>query len=466
MATSTPNLSLVLYNDSTDQAVSFATFRAVWGGPATTSNFYKIDTAYGNLVTSIAGVQRGSYVVDATFDSGTLYTATVAGITSLTTNMSIILNVGTSVAGITTLNINSLGAKTLMKINSSGVLTDLASGDLRINRNYLFTYNGAEWVWVSATSADQISIVGSIGNIVTVGSNNNLSGSSSLGVIIDSFTPKTTPVGGDKLVLSDSEDSSSPKEVSLSNLYKGLGTGTQDSSTFLRGDGSYATPVEGVALTEQVVYTSNATWTKADYPALYAILVICVGGGGSGGGCTGASSQAALSGGGGGGGYSQKLIMESSLGTTETVTVGAGGTAPTAGDNPGNSGGNTSFGSHVTANGGEGGLSNTASATVPRYGSAGGSGGTATGGDVNVTGGASPRFAILFVGASGVCPSPGGSSVLGMGGVSASVGNQDGTVGNSYGGGGSGSGAVNSGTSRAGGAGANGVVIVQIYRRV
>src|SRR5690606_9015567 len=57
-------------------------------------------------------------------------------------------------------------------------------------------------------------------------------------------------------------------------------------------------------------------------------------------------------GGGGGGGYNSKLMPLSALGTTETVTIGAGGAAVTADNTDGNAGGHTTFGAHVAAFGG------------------------------------------------------------------------------------------------------------------
>lgn len=47
MTTSTPNLSLLLYNSTTDNTALFSAFREAIAGDAITSNFYKIDTAYG-----------------------------------------------------------------------------------------------------------------------------------------------------------------------------------------------------------------------------------------------------------------------------------------------------------------------------------------------------------------------------------------------------------------------------------
>ena len=108
-------------------------------------------------------------------------------------------------------------------------------------------------------------------------------------------------------------------------------------------------------------YTTGATWSK---PAgLVSVDVICVGGGGGGGsGARRASGVITRGGGGGGGGaVSFTQVLASSLGSTETVTIGAGGTggaAVTADSTAGtaaSNGGQTSFGTHCVAPGGNGG---------------------------------------------------------------------------------------------------------------
>ena len=79
-------------------------------------------------------------------------------------------------------------------------------------------------------------------------------------------------------------------------------------------------------------------------------------GGGGGGEATSGSSNSV--GGGGGGGYKQKWFSASELGATETITIGVGGSAGVAAPGTfadGGHGGNTTFGSHLTAYGGEGG---------------------------------------------------------------------------------------------------------------
>lgn len=96
-------------------------------------------------------------------------------------------------------------------------------------------------------------------------------------------------------------------------------------------------------------FTTSGTWTK---PAVgYLTWAKCWGGGGSGG--KGTTADAAH--GGGGGGFQQRWFNTSDLGATETVTIGAGGASQTTASTVGNDGGNTTFGSWLTAYGGGGG---------------------------------------------------------------------------------------------------------------
>lgn len=300
MSTTTPVLGLTLYDSTTDQAVLFATFRAVWGGTATTSNFYKIDTAVGTIQTNITALQntRGAIPVNGVFISSNYYEATVASITSYVTGMTILLKLDETSAGTVTLKINALDTKSVTKVNASGTIVNIAGAELSENRYYLLTYDGTQWVWVNAFSGDQIYVTGGAsGNVVTVAGDLSLLGTTSpsallsttinsasakttpvdadlfglvdsadsntlkkstwanikatliasWGVLVNGLAAKTTPIGADEIAIADSAASNATKKVALSNLYKGLGTGTQDSTTFLRGDGTYASPISGAS---------------------------------------------------------------------------------------------------------------------------------------------------------------------------------------------------------------------------
>lgn len=133
------------------------------------------------------------------------------------------------------------------------------------------------------------------------------------------------------------------------------------------------------------VFDAGGTFSKATLPS-WVTHVIVEGWSGGGGGGGGRGNDSTRGGGGGGGAYFRKRIAVSALATSETVTIGAGGTGgaqdattPTAGS----TGGTTSFGSHCSATGGAGGPASNGSIQ------AGVAGGTATGGDINLPGGQS-----------------------------------------------------------------------------
>lgn len=197
---------------------------------------------------------------------------------------------------------------------------------------------------------------------------------------------------------------------------------------------------------------SPATWTK---PAgLKYVIVEVQAGGGGGGGSTVSNRRG---GGGGGGGYSKKCILDSSLGATETVTTGAGGTGSAS--TTGGTGGTSSFGSHCSATGGAGGECDSST-------SAGGAGGTGSGGDVNLSGQSGDGGAVFSATDDIYKVGSGGDSYFGYGGNEAQfmggTSSTNGNAGGLYGGGASGSGNQN-GPDTTGKNGGAGIVIVTEY---
>lgn len=128
-------------------------------------------------------------------------------------------------------------------------------------------------------------------------------------------------------------------------------------------------------------FNENGTWTKPGAGKLARIQVW--GGGGSGG-----RNSFVGGSGGGGGGYNEIVVDLTTLGATETVTIGAGGAGVSSNGN-GLTGGNSSFGSHCTAYGGGGGFGATSALGT------GGSGGGAL--SAGSTGQAFPNLSFTFV---------------------------------------------------------------------
>lgn len=206
----------------------------------------------------------------------------------------------------------------------------------------------------------------------------------------------------------------------------------------------------GYTFVSTLYFTTSGSFVKATYPWLRALRVRAVGAGG-GGGYSGTVNNYAGSGG-GGGGYCEKFTTDiASLLASETISVGANGTGGTSTANGTNGGSSTAFG--VTAGGGGGG-------TDP-VGAIPGSGGTASGGDLNIVGQAGFPGGYSTATVATHRFGQGGSSLLGFGSRGASAGQGTGINGSNYGGGGGGGYRIN--TSYNGGAGADGIVIVDLF---
>lgn len=187
------------------------------------------------------------------------------------------------------------------------------------------------------------------------------------------------------------------------------------------------------------------TWTKPTGPFSMA-LVRAWGGGGSGG-----RGSLDLGGGGGGGGvYIERLYALSSLGATETMTIGAGGVTRSIAGQPGQEGGTTTFSSGanlLTAYGGRGGTSVLGDNNGGRGGSvisAGGTDGSAGGTGTQNAPGTAGSFGI-YSGGGGGGGDPGGDGGNSLyGGAGGGGGREDSSAGGI------------GGTSVYGGAGGNG----------
>ena len=223
-----------------------------------------------------------------------------------------------------------------------------------------------------------------------------------------------------------------------------------------------------------VAYTSPGafTFTKADYPWAKWVRVRVVGGGGGSGGCeTTAADERAEAPGAGGGGFSEKSLLIGALAASETVTVGAAGTAGIGGSpgiaTAGGTGGESSFGAHCSAGGGTG--SNVGRASNVSINDTRGVGGSGSGGDFNVRGSAGSNGVLVDDG-SELWPSmqnDGGAAAGSIGGGSSATAPgfaANAVAGAPYGGGASGGRVDNSDlTGVVGAAGGAGAVIVEVF---
>lgn len=205
------------------------------------------------------------------------------------------------------------------------------------------------------------------------------------------------------------------------------------------------------------IFTASGTYTPT--VGMIACDIECVGGGGGGGGTANTAAGAATGGnGGGGGGYSLKRATAAQVGASQTVTIGAAGTAGTNAPTNGGNGGDTSVGALCIGKGGSGGGTSGSGAAA-----AGGAAGT---GDFSIPGqpGGIRQLTTTIASVGVNMGARGGNSARGFGAGGADIqGQGTGNAGQNYGGGGGGGASFNAGGAAAGGAGAPGLVIITEY---
>jgi hypothetical protein len=216
----------------------------------------------------------------------------------------------------------------------------------------------------------------------------------------------------------------------------------------------------GFSSIKNQVFTTTGTYTPT--AGMAYCQIICVGGGGAAGGAAATDgTHVAFGGGGGAGEVGVGAFSAASIGVSQTVTIGAGGTG--ASGAAGGNGVTSSVGVLLNAFGGSGGNTFSTPAANGTPGGAGGTGGT--GGDYHIPGGrgffgwgsASPMLIYAGNGANGQFGEGAEGGFLGFTGSVAGK--------NALGFGAGGSGATNSTSEGAqpGGNGSGGIVIVQEF---
>ena len=229
---------------------------------------------------------------------------------------------------------------------------------------------------------------------------------------------------------------------------------TVDSNGFVTGK------LGGTFTLKNQVFTSSGTYTPT--AGMSYCQITCVGGGGAGGGSSATDgSHVSIGGGGGAGEVGVGAFSASTIGSSQSVTIGSGGVGLSAGN--GVIGSTTSLGSLLTAAGGSGGLTFSTSGVNGASGGNGGTGGT--GGDYHIPGGCG----IFGFGAATVPIANGGNGSNaqygegGEGNLAGSGGSFAGKNASGYGAAGSGGVSGTSSSATSGGSGSAGLVIVQEY---
>jgi hypothetical protein len=133
------------------------------------------------------------------------------------------------------------------------------------------------------------------------------------------------------------------KSTGGTGVFNIVGANTNTDRTFTLPDVAGTVALSGTSVQ---TFDASGTWTKPTVGTMARIQVWGAGGGGS----RQATTSTVV--GGGGGGYSEITVPLSSLASTESVTVGAGGVGRTATAGSGTDGGTSTFGSLIGASGG------------------------------------------------------------------------------------------------------------------
>ena len=229
-----------------------------------------------------------------------------------------------------------------------------------------------------------------------------------------------------------------------------------------------ANPSGGIdAVNVQVFVYTGSTQTYTPTAGMAYCIVEVLGGGGAGGGSAGTGSNYLSTGAGGGAGeYARGLFTASSIGASQTVTIGAAGAGVSA--SAGGNGGTTSVGSLITAYPGQGGgISPTFQTSGVAYAGLGGTGGTggSAGSSFRTAGGAGSAGSYLAVTPGGIgsnIAGQGANSQYGAGGIQLQA-SSAGANAFGYGAGGSGATSNSMMGPYPGGNGSAGIVIITEY---
>lgn len=403
-----------------------------WGA-ILNSNFSIVDSAFGNSSTVTLSNGANVTLTTAQFQSARIV---LSGTVTTTATVTIPSDIGGgSTSGSYWLFSNGTGGTITVTTGGANnvVINPVPTGSSAPYRNVYIFSDGS-----NIYSLDQASSLavneGGTGLSTLTGANNALYSTSAT-----ALTAGTLPVAAGGTGISTAPTNG---QIDIGN-----GTGFTRTTltggtgiTVTNGAGSITLAAAGNILNYQD-FTTSGTWTAPSGLTGNEIVTgfIWGAGGGGGGGNT-------ICSGGGGGGCFQFTFLASQVGSSQTITIGAGGAGGFSGT-PATAGGATSFGSLVSVGGGTAGAATTNSGPNVN----GGNGGSLT------------NYAIVpWLGVSGgtTTPSPaayggggGAGTGLGSGGVASAGGNSV------YGGGGGGGGNTsslsygNGGTSLNGGAG-------------
>jgi len=143
----TPNLGLTTFDTASGSATTFLQFRLALADAS--SNMSKIDDWVGGASASIVNLGAGVIKNVVGNLASPNYFVGTSDLESYEVGGFINVILDADVAGDTQININSIGNTYLKKIDTSGSVVALVSGDMTKNSYYLLTYDGTQYILMS-----------------------------------------------------------------------------------------------------------------------------------------------------------------------------------------------------------------------------------------------------------------------------------------------------------------------------
>lgn len=252
-----------------------------------------------------------------------------SGGTGATSAASAKTNLGATTVGNNLFTLANPSAVTFMQINADNTVTTMDAA----------TFRTAIGAGAGGGTVTSVATSGTVNGISLTGGPITSSGTITLGGALTGVNLATQVTGN----------------LPVTHLNSGT---SASSSTFWRGDGTWAAPASGSSSGPTVqVFTSSGSFTVPT--GITSVKVTAMGGGGGGGGGNTGSGLAGGTGGVTGGGIA--IVSGLTPGASVSVTIGSGGGGGSGG--AGSSGGTSSFGAYVTATGGAAGSSGASGAS-------------------------------------------------------------------------------------------------------